>query len=153
MFRILKYCTWLDKTWGKWQLQSHCGVLHRTILIFLLPDSLVSHKELTRVVKYTSVLYFVRDQWVPVTTARHVRRLRMEELPPVRRVAANILNKQWRTAYKGWSSSWEFGEVLTNPYSKKRIVLWNINREILWPGLILRFVLRIGTGGGHLWMR
>ena len=40
-----------------------------------------------------------------VTTAWHVLSLRMEEWPPVWRVAANILNKQLRTADKGWSST------------------------------------------------
>ena len=32
-------------------------------------------------------------------------RLRMEEWPPIWRVAANILNKQSQTADKGWSTS------------------------------------------------
>jgi hypothetical protein len=40
-------------------------------------------------------------KWVPVTTAWRVLRLRMEERPPMWRVAANILNKQSRTAEKG----------------------------------------------------
>ena len=39
----------------------------------------------------------------PVTTAWGVLKLRMEERPPVLRVAANILNKQSGTTYKGWS--------------------------------------------------
>ena len=43
--------------------------------------------------------------WVPVTTAWRVLRLRMEERPAIWRVAANILNKQSRTADKGWSSN------------------------------------------------
>ena len=43
--------------------------------------------------------------WVPVTTAWRVLRLRMEERPPIWRVAENKLNKQSRTADKGWSSS------------------------------------------------
>ena len=42
---------------------------------------------------------------VPVTTAWRVLRLRIEERPPIRRVAANKLNKQSRTADEGWSSS------------------------------------------------
>ena len=42
-----------------------------------------------------------------------VLRLRREEQPPTWRVAANILNKQLRTANKGWSSSLGVGEVLT----------------------------------------
>ena len=33
------------------------------------------------------------------------------------RVAANILNKQSRTADKGWSSSLVLGEMLTTPHS------------------------------------
>jgi hypothetical protein len=38
--------------------------------------------------------------------------LRMEELPPMWKVAANILNKQSLTADKGWSSNRREGEVL-----------------------------------------
>jgi hypothetical protein len=49
-------------------------------------------------------IIYCRDKWVPVTTAWHVLRLRMEERPPIWRVAANILNKESRTADKGWSS-------------------------------------------------
>jgi len=44
-------------------------------------------------------------KWVPVTTAWRVLSLRMEERPPMWRVAANILNKQSRKADKRWSSS------------------------------------------------
>jgi hypothetical protein len=35
------------------------------------------------------------------------------------RVAANILNKQSRTAAKGWSSSLGFGRGLTTPHRNK----------------------------------
>jgi hypothetical protein len=42
-----------------------------------------------------------RDKWVPVATAWRVLRLRMEERPPMWRVAAKKLNKQSRTADKG----------------------------------------------------
>jgi len=45
------------------------------------------------------------DKWVPVTMAWCVLRLQMEEQPPIWKVAANILNKQSRTADKAWSSS------------------------------------------------
>ena len=45
------------------------------------------------------------DKWVPVTTAWCILRLQMGEWPPIWRVAANILNKQSRTADKGWQSS------------------------------------------------
>jgi hypothetical protein len=44
------------------------------------------------------------DKWVPVTTARCVIMLRMEEGPPKWRVVAKILNKQSPTANKGLSS-------------------------------------------------
>jgi len=57
-------------------------------------------------------------QWRPVISgsmsmAWRVLSLRMEERPPIRRVAANMLNKQLLTADKGWSSSLGLGEVLT----------------------------------------
>jgi hypothetical protein len=45
------------------------------------------------------------DNWVPVTTAWRVLKLRMEERPPIWRVATNILNKQSRTVDKVWFSS------------------------------------------------
>jgi hypothetical protein len=51
----------------------------------------------------------VRDERVPITMARRALRLRMEEQLSIWRVAANILNKQLRTADKGWSSSLGFG--------------------------------------------
>jgi len=50
--------------------------------------------------------------------AWRVLRLRMEERPPIWRVAENILNKQSRTADKGGSLVWDFGEVLTTPHRK-----------------------------------
>jgi len=43
----------------------------------------------------------VRDKRVPLTMARRVLRLQMEEQPPIWRVTANVLNKQLRTADKG----------------------------------------------------
>jgi len=52
--------------------------------------------------------YFVmwaRNKWGSVITTWRVLRLRMEERPSVWRVAANILNKQSRTADKGRSSN------------------------------------------------
>jgi len=48
-------------------------------------------------------------QWVPVTTVWRVLGLRVEERPPIWRVAANILNRQWRTADEGWSASFGVG--------------------------------------------
>ena len=53
--------------------------------------------------------------WVPVTTAWRVLGLRMEEWPPIWRVAVNKLNKQTRTADEGWSSSLGVGRGANNP--------------------------------------
>jgi hypothetical protein len=64
---------------------------------------------------------FLCDKWVPVTTARRVLRLRMEEQPPVWRIAANILNKPSRTADKGWSFSLGVGRGANNSWSCKCI--------------------------------
>ena len=58
-------------------------------------------------------------QWVPVTTAWRVLRLRIEERLPIRRVAANKLNTQSRTADEGGPRAWGLGEVLTTPPCKK----------------------------------
>ena len=68
---------------------------------------------------YTPYL-FIADlnytmQWVPVTTVWRVLRFRIEERPPIRRVAANILNKRSRTVDKGWSSSLGVGRGANNP--------------------------------------
>ena len=52
------------------------------------------------------VTELTHGKWVPVTTAWRILRLRMEEHPPIWRVAANILNRQSLTADKGWPSSW-----------------------------------------------
>ena len=49
-----------------------------------------------------------------ITTAWRVLRLRMEERPPIWRVAANKLNKQSRTADEGWSSSLGVGRGSNN---------------------------------------
>jgi hypothetical protein len=62
--------------------------------------------------------FSTRDKWVPVTTAWRVLGLRMGERRPIWRVAANILNKQSRTADKGCSSNLGLGEVLTTPHRK-----------------------------------
>jgi hypothetical protein len=52
---------------------------------------------------------------------RNVLRLRMEERPPIWRVAANILNKQSRTTDKGWSSRLGVGRGANNSWPWKRI--------------------------------
>ena len=66
----------------------------------------------------------------------------MEKRPTIRRVAANILNKQSRTADKEWSSSLGLEERLTNSHRKN----WhsyetNISKSILF--LSFRRVLNV----------
>ena len=51
---------------------------------------------------------------VPVTTSWRILRLRMQERPPIWRVAANKLNKQSWTADKRWSSSLGVGRGAIN---------------------------------------
>ena len=68
----------------------------------------------------------------------------MQEWPPMWRVEANILNKQSRTADKGWSSSLGVGRVLTTPHRKKSIMLRNIHTERFGPGPILCYELSNG---------
>ena len=57
----------------------------------------------------------------------------MEERPPIWMVAANKLNKQSRTADKGWSSSLEVGRGFNNA-SPSKPMLRNIHkpRSFLW---------------------
>ena len=86
---------------------------------------------------------------MPVTTAWHVLGLRIEVWPPIRKAAANILNKQSGTADKWWYSSLGVGWGAENYSPLKRIMLLNI----IWcliPELIHCYELRIGTGGRHL---
>ena len=58
----------------------------------------------------------------PCHQAWCVLRLRLEERPPMWKVAANILNKQSRTADKRWSSSSGLGEILTTTHRKNCMV-------------------------------
>jgi hypothetical protein len=60
--------------------------------------------------------------WVPVTTAWRVLRLRMEERPPIWRVALNKLNKQPRTADEVWSFSLGIGRGANKPSPYKTYV-------------------------------
>jgi hypothetical protein len=60
----------------------------------------------------------IRRKWTLVITAWRVLMLRMEERPPIWRVAANILNKQLRTTEKGCSSRLRLGEMLTTSLRK-----------------------------------
>jgi len=97
---------------------------------------------------FLQIGFFLRDKWVPVTTAWRVHRLRMEERPPIWRVAVNTLNKQSRTTDKGWSSSLGAGRDANHSSPYKRMLLRNIHRVSLRPGLYT-----IWTGDRHVWMR
>jgi hypothetical protein len=55
----------------------------------------------------------------------------MEERPPIWRVAANILNKQSRTADKGWSSSLGVGRGANNASPSRRLVKKHSQGEML----------------------
>jgi len=56
----------------------------------------------------------------------------MEERPAVLRVAANILNKQSRTADKEWTSSLGgLGEVLTRHHRKNYLVTYHLQGDFL----------------------
>jgi hypothetical protein len=75
-----------------------------------------------------------------VTMAWHVLRLWMEEVLQVWRVAANILDKQSRTADKRWSSSLGVGRGATTPHRKNFLLFRNVSkcrgsRLILWHDL------------------
>ena len=60
---------------------------------------------------------------VPLTMAWRVLRFRMLQRPPIWTVAANISNKQSRTANTGWSSSLGVGRGRNNssPQKKKNV--------------------------------
>jgi hypothetical protein len=58
------------------------------------------------------------DKWVRVNKARRFLRLRIEEWPPIWRVAANILNVQSLTTGTRWSSSLGVGWGATIPHRK-----------------------------------
>ena len=73
-------------------------------------------------------LYHLNNFRSPVTTAWRVLRLRIEERPPIRRVAANKLNKQSRTADGGWSSSLGIGQSANNQ-SLEKLMFRNTHRR------------------------
>jgi len=58
----------------------------------------------------TCPAHLILLDFITVAMARRVLRLRMEEQPPIWRVAANISHKQSSTADKGWSSSLGVGQ-------------------------------------------
>ena len=92
---------WHDKNWG-FQVLQHTGLLTYVSLSAYIVQFISWIWAHSRYVWYgLNVLCL----WVPVTMSWRVLRLRMEERPPIWRVAANKLNNQSRTDDKGWSSS------------------------------------------------
>jgi hypothetical protein len=89
-----------------------------------------------RIKQYITVLNIeqneIHDKWVTVTAAWCVLKLRMEERPPVWRVAAYILNKQLRTADKWRSSSLGVGR--------------SANSSLLWKCILLKMRAQKGSG-------
>ena len=81
------------------------------------------------------------DKWIHVTTAWCVLRLGTEKRPSIRRVAANIWNKQLQTADKWWSCSLGFGQGANNSSPLKRVMLRNIHTKSPGPGLTLWYDL------------
>ena len=59
----------------------------------------------------------------------------MEERPPIWRIAAKILTKQSRKADKGCFSSLGVEQGASNSSPYKRILLRNVHRESLGPGV------------------
>jgi hypothetical protein len=77
------------------------------------------------------VYSYIHVKWVPVTTAWRVLRLRMEERPPIWRVAANKLSKlRGQPTRGGPPAAWRLGEVLTTLPVKTR-VKWYSQGEML----------------------
>ena len=118
----------------------------RVFAVFLVSDNLCFFSpniNLEHQNKFPSNNNQVCDKWVPVTTAWRFLKLLMEEPPPI----WNILNKQLRTADKGWSSSLGgLGVVLTTPHRKNVSFYQNVHTENLGPGLIIWYYLNNGKG-------
>jgi len=81
-------------------------------ITYLLKWSRVLLEKLTdfQVVKKSPTFYGTRRFITALTSARH----RIEERPPIWRIDVNILNKQSRTASKGWSCSLGVGQGANN---------------------------------------
>jgi hypothetical protein len=88
----------------------------------------------------------------------------MEERPPIWKVAANILYKQWRTAGKGWFPQ-GLVEAITTPHRENVSCYEIFTDKSLGPGLILRYDLSnekgrwifrkwdVGVWTGLSWLR
>jgi hypothetical protein len=91
-------------------------------------------------------------KWVPVTTAWRVLRLRMEQRPPIWRVAANILNNQSRTADNEWSSIFGVGRGANNSSPSRRnfVTKYSQTKTRTWTDILLRlkvYLQEVGYDG------
>jgi len=102
------------------------------------------------IARFVAVLYYFlqhpgifHDKLVPITTAWRVLRLRMEERPPVWRVAVNILNKHCVQPTRSGTPALGLGELLITPHCKKSFPLRNVYKS-LGSGLILWYDITNG---------
>ena len=85
----------------------------------ILPAAESISKNERKSIMFCGIIQNIHDKWVPATKKWRVLRLRMEERPPVWRVAANILNNSREQPTRGGPPDWGLGEVLTTPHRKK----------------------------------
>jgi len=104
------------------------GIFHIHYVLGVSPTPILWRWVATRFADCVTFL-FPCDKWVPVTRALRVLRLQMEERPLIWRVPVNILNKQSRTAEKGWSSSLGAGQSANNSSLLQRILLRNSHTD------------------------
>jgi len=95
--------------------------------------------------RFVKINMFVLDRRVPDITAWLVLRLRKEKRPLIWMVAANIFNKQSRTAHKGLSSSLGIGRGANNFSAKNSTFLRN-GYMCLGPRLTFGMTLALGMG-------
>ena len=115
-------CTVKNSWWWTEELFETCRVLFQKYIWEISASRWFYYKNLSRcTVTWTlkkkglpKLQQLLNDKWVPVTTVWRVLRMRMEQRSPIWWVAANILNKQWRTADRKWPSSLEIGRCAYN---------------------------------------
>ena len=84
------------------------------VLVYYFGNTVHRKRIMSTHIFNSNILAACHYKWAPVTKAWRVLRMRIEERPPIWRVAANILNKQPWKADKGWSSSLRVGQGANN---------------------------------------
>lgn len=69
------------------------------------------------------------DRWVPSPWDECILKLRIEEQPPIWRIAAKVLNKQLHTSSKGWSSNLGVGWGAVYYTPRKLTMLQNHSQQ------------------------